>query len=83
MHGFSALGWVGEEREKSRPAALGHLDARRWLTSEQTIATAHAGATPRPRSWSGSFADRLCGEVKPHSRSEGVIRAMASQGTRT
>ncbi len=27
LHDFSAAGWVGEEREKSRPAALGHLDA--------------------------------------------------------
>lgn len=27
LHDFSAAGWIREEREKSRPAALGHLDA--------------------------------------------------------
>jgi hypothetical protein len=26
IHGFSAAGWVGEEREKFRPAVLGYSD---------------------------------------------------------
>jgi len=83
IHGLSAAGWVGEEGEKSRPAALGHHDTPPLAGERAKDSDGACERHAQAKIVVGQLRRQAMRRGEAPQQERGVIRAMASQGTRT